>query len=104
MNSSVEFLMGIVFLLIIFGAGFFVGAYVLPHERIVEKETKIMLPCEPCKIVQCPVVVCPAEKIIEREIQIPCDECKCLCTSHGAYEEGKKVWWYQDNLTVGSTQ
>jgi hypothetical protein len=102
--SVLEFLIGTVALLLIFGSGFLVGAYILPHEKVIEKEIKIMLPCEPCEVVQCPVVSpCPAEKIIEREIQVLCPECKCFCTSHGAYEEGKKVWWYADNQTTGYT-
>ena len=78
-------------LLVIFGAGFSIGKFVLPDKETVEKLVTIEkveyvnTTCPVCVPVQCPV----------------CDD-KCYCKAMGGYAQDK-VWWYQDNQTTGET-
>lgn len=86
-------------LFLVFGVGF--GLPILLHsDTMGAKKVQVEKPCDPCVDVRCPLTIvcpicaiCPAEKIIEREIQIPCPECRCLCKTSGAWATND-TWWY----------
>lgn len=87
--------------LVIFVFGFFIGKYLVPPEfEFIERNITVPSVCEPCEIVQCPE--CITERTIEKIIEKPCPECRCLCKVSGAWEDNR-TWWYADNKTVGYT-
>jgi hypothetical protein len=83
------------------------GIIKLMQNSVPYATTDMIQACPTCSV--CPVITCPEckecapEKVIEREVLMLCPECKCICKALGAWEEGKTVWWYQDNKTTGST-
>lgn len=99
-----DLIIGIIGILVVFIIGFGVGAYGLPHKEIVEKNITVEVPVITEKLVTlnttCPE--CITERTIEKIIEKPCPECRCLCKVSGAWEDNR-TWWYKDNATLGYT-
>lgn len=103
--KAIELILWIASLTIIFVCGFFFGAFGLPHKEIIERNVtvEVLKECPVCVPVQCPVCPeCVTERTIEKIIEKPCPECRCLCKVSGAWEDNR-TWWYNDNQTTGET-
>lgn len=96
--KPLEFAGWIAVLLVLFGASFAIGKFLLPNNVVTEKlvpTEKLVLVNQTCPVCQvCSQVNLTTERIIEKTV--PCPECKCYCKAVGAYGQANGTgWWYK---------